>query len=191
LHPVRALRDALPDRRHHDGPRHLRDDLEGLMTSTPTGPRSRLDPEPMPRRDFLGLSSIVASGAALVFAFFGMMRLPKAAVLPVPSRKFRVTLPETLAPGVAWQPPGRNVALTRDADGVFAVSLICTHLGCIVKPTATGFSCPCHGSQFGPDGTVVRGPAPTPLHWVKVTGSGHEFTVDESEDVPQGTKVNA
>ena len=74
------------------------------MTSTPTGPRSRLDPEPMPRRDFLGLSSIFTAGAAMLFATIGMLRLPKAAVLPVPARKFKVALPETLAPGVAGGP---------------------------------------------------------------------------------------
>jgi cytochrome b6-f complex iron-sulfur subunit len=165
--------------------------VEGLVTSTPTPPRSRLDPEPLPRRDFLGLSSMLATGAALLVALVGSLRLPKAAVLPVPSRKYRVTLPETLAPGAAYQPPGRNVAFVRDPDGVYAVSLVCTHLGCIVKPTATGFDCPCHGSRFGPDGSVTRGPAPVALSWLEVTGSEGEYTVDESVAVPQGTKVSA
>ena len=35
-------------------------------------------------------------------------------------------------------PPGRSVALFRDAEGVYAISTVCTHLGCIVKPTAGG-----------------------------------------------------
>jgi len=161
------------------------------VTSTPTGPRSRLDPEPMARRDFLGLSSLATAGAAMLFALVGMLRLPKAAVLPVPARRFRVTLPETLAPGVAYQPPGRNVALVRDESGVYAVSLVCTHLGCIVKPSPTGFDCPCHGSRFGPDGSVTRGPAPVALHWVEVTGTEGDYTVDESVTVPQGTRVSA
>ena len=63
-------------------------------TSTPVG--SRLDPEPVPRRDFLGLASLWAAGAAFVFAGLGMLRLPKAAVLSSPSKKFRVALPESL-----------------------------------------------------------------------------------------------
>jgi Rieske Fe-S protein len=145
----------------------------------------------MPRRDFLGLSSLFTAGAALLFATVGMLRLPKAAVLPVPARKFRVTLPETLAPGAAWQPPGRNVAVVRDAEGVFAVSLVCTHLGCIVKPSPTGFDCPCHGSRFAPDGSVTHGPAPVALNWIEVSGADGQYTVDESVVVPQGTKVNA
>lgn len=160
------------------------------MTSTPTEPRSRLDPEPLARRDFLGMSAIAAAAGALFFALVGMMRLPKAAVLPVPSRKFRVSLPETLARGVAFQPPGRNVAVVREADGVYAVSLVCTHLGCIVKPSPTGFDCPCHGSRFAQDGSVTHGPAPTPLHWVHIDGADGEYTIDESIDVPRGTRVN-
>jgi Rieske Fe-S protein len=145
----------------------------------------------MPRRDFLGLSSIFTAGAALLFATVGMLRLPKAAVLPVPARKYKVSLPETLAPGAAFQPPGRNVAVVRDADGVYAVSLICTHLGCIVKPSVTGFDCPCHGSRFAADGSVTHGPAPVALHWIEVTGAEGQYTVDESVVVPQGTRLNA
>src|SRR3974390_1575102 len=95
---------------------------------------SRLDPEPVPRRDFLGLGAMLAAAGAFLLATLGMARLPKAAVLSSPSKKFRVTLPETLAAGQAYVPPGRAVALFRDDEGVYAISLICTHLGCIVKP---------------------------------------------------------
>ena len=134
---------------------------------------------------------MLATGAALVFALIGSLRLPRAAVLPVPPRKYKVRLPETLAAGVGYQPPGRNVALVRDADGVYAVSLVCTHLGCIVKPTVTGFDCPCHGSRFGSDGSVTRGPAPVALNWLEVTGAEGDYTVDESVAVPQGTRLSA
>lgn len=159
------------------------------MTVSPGPARSRLDPEPLPRRDFLGLASLGAALSALLFATLGMLRLPKAAVLSSPSKKFRVSLPETLGEGAAFVPPGRSVALFRDANGVHAVSTICTHLGCIVKPTAEGFECPCHGSRFAADGSVVKGPAPRALAWVKVGGSGGTYVVDEDVRVPPGTKV--
>ncbi|MGQ9917859.1 MAG: hypothetical protein ACUVS7_10620, partial [Bryobacteraceae bacterium] len=97
------------------------------MTTQPTEKRSRLDPEPMPRRDWLGLGSLWTMAASLLFAAIGMMRLPKAAVLPSPSKKFRVALPETLAAGEPFVPPGRSVALFRDAEGVYAISTVCTH----------------------------------------------------------------
>ncbi len=163
-----------------------------MTTTTSTSPAgSRLDPEPVPRRDFLGLASLWAAGAAMVFAGLGMLRLPKAAVLSSPSKKFRVTLPESLPAGEPFVPPGRSVAVFKDDGGVYAISTVCTHLGCIVKGTSDGFECPCHGSRFAADGTVTKGPAPTPLPWRKVTGSGSDFVVDEDETVPAGTKVKA
>jgi cytochrome b6-f complex iron-sulfur subunit len=150
---------------------------------------SRLDPEPIPRRDFLGLASIWAAGSTFVFAAIGMLRLPKAAVLSSPSRKYRVTLPENLPEGVPFLPPGRSVAIFRDKQGVHAISITCTHLGCIIKPSATGFDCPCHGSRFAPDGKVIKGPAPSPLPWRKVTLDGPVCVVDEGASVPPGTKA--
>lgn len=150
---------------------------------------SRLDPEPVARRDFLGLASLASAAAALLFAGIGMLRLPKAAVLSSPSKKFRVRLPDSLAAGQAFVPPGRSVALFRDAEGVFAISLVCTHLGCIVKSVPEGFECACHGSRFAPDGEVTKGPAPTALPWHRVTKSGDQVVVDEEEVVPAGTRV--
>jgi nitrite reductase/ring-hydroxylating ferredoxin subunit len=161
------------------------------MSVIPGSPRSRLEPEPIPRRDVLGLAALWSAAGALLFSLFGMMRLPKAAVLASPSKKFRVTLPEGLPPGEAFVPAGRTVSVFRDESGVHAISLICTHLGCIVKPTAEGFDCPCHGSRFDHEGGVVRGPAPKPLSWLKVTASGGQWIVDAGATVPPGTKVNA
>ena len=155
-----------------------------------SGP-SRLDPEPMTRRDFLGLASIGSALAALAFATVGMIRLPKAAVLSSPSKKFRVSLPDSLAPGQAYVPPGRSVAVFRDAEGVYAISLVCTHLGCIVKSQADGFECPCHGSRFNHDGGVMKGPAPKPLPWRKVTVASGGFLVDDDVTAPAGSKVKA
>ena len=151
--------------------------------------RSRLEPEPLPRRDFLGLTALWAATAALVFGLLGALRLPRAAVVPVASRKFRVTLPETLGSGEAFVPPGRSVAIFRDAGGVFAISRVCTHLGCLVKSEADGFHCPCHGSRFAADGAVIKGPAPKALPWlaVKSVGAG-TYLVDEGKVVPAGTK---
>jgi nitrite reductase/ring-hydroxylating ferredoxin subunit len=150
---------------------------------------SRLDPEPMPRRDVLGLLSLWSMATSLMFATIGMLRLPRAAVLPSPSKKFRVAIPDALPAGEAFVPVGRSVALFRDADGIHAISTVCTHLGCIVKPNAEGFECPCHGSRFAHDGSVTRGPAPTALAWLEVTAAAGTVVVDEDRKVPPGTKA--
>jgi Rieske Fe-S protein len=54
----------------------------------------------------------------------------------------------------------------RDADGrLHAVSLRCTHLGCLLRfnSAETSWDCPCHGSRFDVDGEVLEGPAVNPL----------------------------
>ncbi|MDX6604550.1 MAG: hypothetical protein QOF23_1059, partial [Solirubrobacterales bacterium] len=61
---------------------------------------------------------------------------------------------------------GERVAAYRDDDGALhAVSPVCTHLGCQVNwnRAERSWDCPCHGSRFGPDGTVLEGPAVRPL----------------------------
>jgi cytochrome b6-f complex iron-sulfur subunit len=159
------------------------------MTTAPKPAHSRLDPEPIPRRDMLGLMSLWAAAAAFFLAALGMGRLPKAAVMSSPSKRFSVVLPDTLQPGQAFTPPGRSVAVFRDSNGIWAVSTVCTHLGCIVKANAAGFECPCHGSRFAADGTVTKGPAPKPLGWIKVSAAGGKLMIDQAAVVPPGTKV--
>lgn len=64
--------------------------------------------------------------------------------------------------------PGKRLALVRERDRVAALSLECTHLGCLVNTVDEGFFCPCHGSEFGPLGEVYSGPAPRNLDWLPV-----------------------
>lgn len=59
-----------------------------------------------------------------------------------------------------------KIAAYRDEDGkIHRRSASCTHLGCRVKWNSFErcWDCPCHGSHFAPDGTVLNGPALSPL----------------------------
>ncbi|HEY8583124.1 MAG TPA: FAD-dependent oxidoreductase [Capillimicrobium sp.] len=75
---------------------------------------------------------------------------------------------DALAPGEGGlvKVDGELVAAYRDEAGaVSQVSPTCTHLGCRVgwNTAERSWDCPCHGSRFAPDGTVLTGPATTPL----------------------------
>jgi cytochrome b6-f complex iron-sulfur subunit len=70
-----------------------------------------------------------------------------------------------------------RVALMREEDAVFALSLVCTHLGCTVKVTPTELTCPCHGSSFDRQGRVLRGPADRQLQRYQVVQRGDFYEV--------------
>jgi Rieske Fe-S protein len=70
---------------------------------------------------------------------------------------------------------GVNIVITQPQSGTFeAFSAICTHQGCIVNNVSNGtINCPCHGSKFSiNDGSVVHGPATTPLPAVAIKVEG-------------------
>jgi nitrite reductase/ring-hydroxylating ferredoxin subunit len=130
----------------------------------------RLEPQPLPRRDFLGISSLWAAGLAIFGSLLGMARLPKPRVLPEASNRVRVGSPLEYPPGTVKILPEQKVQIIATDQGIAALSLVCTHLGCIVSEVPdTGFLCPCHGSRFDLQGHVVGGPAPRSLPWLEVS----------------------
>ncbi len=66
-----------------------------------------------------------------------------------------------IAPARAW--------LFRDDKGLYAISMICPHLGCTVERREGDYLCPCHGSRFLQNGDVVNGPADRGLSYIKLT----------------------
>jgi cytochrome b6-f complex iron-sulfur subunit len=83
--------------------------------------------------------------------------------------------PATLPP-VGASPAGNPAGkywIANTEDGILALSMVCTHLGCLFKWVEANhrFECPCHGSKFEPDGTKIigEGPAPRNLDRFSVT----------------------
>lgn len=68
--------------------------------------------------------------------------------------------------------------LVRQGDEFTALYQVCTHLGCLVREREGGFSCPCHGSQFAKDGTLVASPAPRDMDEFQVEIIDGEVVVD-------------
>ncbi len=114
------------------------------------------------RRDFIKFSTNALFGLGGFFGLGGLLRYfnyypPEAPLefdlghitnFPVGSRTVYSEIP----------------AVIHNRDGEFvAYSLVCTHLGCTLTESSSGFDCPCHGSQFDENGNVLAGPAQTPL----------------------------
>ncbi|MDD4658711.1 MAG: FAD-dependent oxidoreductase [Eubacteriales bacterium] len=61
---------------------------------------------------------------------------------------------------------GTKIGVYRDTeDKLHKVDITCTHFGCELKwnSAESTWDCPCHGSRFSPDGSIVDGPALKPL----------------------------
>ena len=74
-----------------------------------------------------------------------------------------------------------KVVVTQPAAGQYkAFSAVCTHAGCTVSSVVNNqIHCPCHGSIFSAtDGSVLSGPAPSPLNSLtaKLNGANVDVT---------------
>ena len=85
-----------------------------------------------------------------------------------------------------------NFFLMKDATGIYAMTAICTHLGCTVGlPNGSLILCPCHGSQYNLGGGNVVGPATLPLvHFLVAEASpGGVLVVNTAQTVPAATRL--
>jgi len=122
------------------------------------------------RRQFfvrIGLGSLAVAGAGTaVFAY----QFLSPNVLYEPSPIVNAGKPESYPPDSVTLDPATGIFVAREAQGFYALSAVCTHLGCLTawKPELGIIACPCHGSKFNRDGTKIAGPAPRPLPWLRM-----------------------
>jgi menaquinol-cytochrome c reductase iron-sulfur subunit len=120
-------------------------------------------PDPIRRSMFaVGCAGMAASLGGFVAA---TLRYLVPNVLYEPSRRFDIGPPTAFPVGSATFLPDRRLYVFNEPDGLYAISAICTHLGCTVRRGGAGFECPCHGSRFDANGAVIHGPAPNSLEW--------------------------
>jgi cytochrome b6-f complex iron-sulfur subunit len=146
------------------------------------------------RRDFLTQIGGGACAATVAGSLVVTLDFLKPKVLFEPPTVFRA--------GSALDYPEGTVRFNREqrayviggGGGVFALSAVCTHLGCITRYLSDerAIACPCHGSRFDLEGNVVHGPAPRPLPWLEVTAdAAGNLVVDTSIIIPHGKLVRA
>jgi nitrite reductase/ring-hydroxylating ferredoxin subunit len=138
------------------------------------------------RRDFLNEVTLGALGIAGLGSVAVTYQYFSPNVLFEPSMTFRAGSPDLYPDNSVSFLQDQQVYIVRMAEGFYAVSAVCTHLGCITqwKPDLGIIACPCHGSKFKRDGTKIEGPAPRPLpHFaISLTADG-DLLVDKLQVV--------
>ena len=146
----------------------------------------------MDRRSFIKWSVVGWSAFAAVVAGYGSMvtRFLFPNVLFEPVQTFGAGYPDEYEVGqVSEQFKDQyGVWIVRDDEKIYAISTVCTHLGCTPNwmLSEAKFKCPCHGSGFYKTGINFEGPAPRPLERFKIVLSDEgEIIVDKTKKFQQ------
>ena len=126
----------------------------------------------MNRKNFLNVAGWFAFMGFLLTATVGAIRLMVPRVLYEAPSAFKAGFPEDYIVGEVNEKykDEFRVWIVREVDGFYALSAICTHLGCTPRWLAAElkFKCPCHGSGYHKDGVNFEGPTPRPLERLKI-----------------------
>lgn len=97
-----------------------------------------------------------------------------------------------LAVGAARVSSDSSAVVLRDAGGLYAMSLTCTHSGCNMSDgvTAQAIHCSCHGSVFDLSGGVLNGPAQQALpHYAVTVDASGTITVHTDQTVASDVRT--
>ena len=162
-----------------------------MVTKRPEAAVDAEGEDQMTRRKMLTwLTGFGLFGSAIITVFSNVLFIKPRATYGQPNR-FSIGKPDAFPPGSKIALEQRRVCIVREGNRVAAISTTCTHLGCIVGVTDTGFSCPCHGSRYDQDGNVTGGPAPKPLPWFKISlAPNGELEVDKGAEIAPSTYLD-
>lgn len=166
------------------------------------------------RRAFLLLMGGITGMGALLFGGIETAKFLFPNATGEAPLKFKLTVdPKQITVDNPLMDYGHRTGIIRDDAGLYAVQLICTHLGCTpnyvtnvtngsgladnvaeshgvrraAERVANGWACPCHGSRYFIDSTNFYGPAPRPMDWVDLQfgPDGTSLVVDRGTLVVQ------
>lgn len=137
------------------------------------------------RRNFFSVSGWLGFSAFLGITIVGTIRFFFPRVLFEASPVFKAGYPDEYMIGEVSSKylKSKQVWIVRDKEEFYALSSVCTHLGCTPRwlEMERKFKCPCHGSGFHPSGVNFEGPAPRPLERVKISlDENGQLVVDKS-----------
>lgn len=140
------------------------------------------------RREFLRRTGLLLAGLAIAgpaVAQRGLLTL-----LPLGKGLVDVGPVASFKPGtVTDETSAAAVMVSHTADGLIALSPVCTHEGCLTRWFASekAFLCPCHGAAYGPDGAVLARPARAPLAMSPVQVKNGRVLVNTDKLLPRSS----
>ena len=143
---------------------------------------------PVNRRNFFNEIAGCALAIAGIGAAVVTVEYSSPNVLFEPPTTFRAGSPDDYPVNSVTYIQDQQVYIVRTEKGLWAMSAVCTHLGCITqwKPESNQIACPCHGSKFQREGNVQAGPAPRPLpHFAVRLAADGALVVDKLEAVKE------
>ncbi len=146
------------------------------------------------RGDVLRTAATLAGGIALGAAggagavILRTWQPPSLLVEAMNARWYDIAAVGEVPPGGirAFSAGGALGFLLNEAGRLYAVSALCTHMGCRLKPTPDGLGIRClwHGARFRVDGAVLAGPAVAPLPRIALrVARGRVYARGTTEDV--------
>jgi cytochrome b6-f complex iron-sulfur subunit len=165
----------------------------------PAKPAAPAAKAPIPRRSFLSWMTLAwaAFTASMLAAATATGRFMFPNVLFEPPPTFKAGFPDEIQVGQVDERFKQKFAvwLVRtaydqyaNAAGIFALSTVCTHLGCTPNwlEAEQKFKCPCHGSGYYKTGVNFEGPTPRPLERYAITlADDGQILVDKSRKFQQ------
>ncbi len=138
------------------------------------------------RRRLLFFGASIASAFGTAIAAFGQQTGNPPKPPAQPSQKSRTDgFVPVVGPSSILEKQGKvltdKVLIVRNSANkkLVAVSPLCPHRNCVVdwKQDKQRFICPCHDSEFGPDGKVLKGPAEQGLKAFEVKTEENRFFI--------------
>lgn len=159
------------------------------------------------RRDFLVKLGLGAGVVGVGLQGVASLRSLVPNVSYDPPTTVKLGPPDDFPDGLKFLPDER-LFVFREGKTFYAISAVCTHLGCTVRAEALPqpetaevngrpvrlthrYLCPCHGSRYRGDGQNVSGPAPRPLAWYRLTVAPDDgqLVVDLADEVDRDFRL--
>lgn len=161
-------------------------------SAKPAAAPAKGKPPAMPRRSFISWMTVAwaAFTASMLATLTATGRFMFPNVLFEPPPTFKAGYPDEIQLGQVDERFKQRFAvwLVRDAEGIYALSTVCTHLGCTPNwlEAEQKFKCPCHGSGYYKTGINFEGPTPRPLERFAISlAEDGQILVDKSRKFQQ------